>query len=119
MAEMQKRNLDSPHETRTFDKGKVDVANFGNITIGRAVLEPGWRWSESVKPIAKTESCQAPHTQYVISGRLKVVMDNGTEDVFGPGDAAIIPSGHDAWVVGDEPFVAVDFTGMKDYAVTK
>ena len=116
MAKMQKRNLDSPDETRSFDKGKVEVANFGDITIGRAVLEPGWNWSKSVKTIAKTEYCMAPHTQYVISGRLKVVMDDGTEDEFGPGDAMVIPPGHDAWVVGDEPFVAVDFTGMTNYA---
>ena len=119
MAEMKKRNLDSPDETRTFDKGKVEIANFGNLTIGRAVLEPGWSWSECVKPIAKTESCMAPHTQYVISGRMKVVMDDGMENEFGPGDAMVIPPGHNAWVVGDEPFVAVDFTGMTDYAKTK
>lgn len=119
MAEMKKRSLDSPDETRTFDKGKVEIANFGNLTIGRAVLEPGWSWSECVKPIAKTESCMAPHTQYVISGRMKVVMDDGMENEFGPGDAMVIPPGHNAWVVGDEPFVAVDFTGMTDYAKTK
>lgn len=119
MAEMKKRSLDSPDETRTFDKGKVEIANFGNLTIGRAVLEPGWSWSECVKPIAKTESCMAPHTQYAISGRMKVVMDDGMETEFGPGDAMIIPPGHNAWVVGDEPFVAVDFTGMTDYAKTK
>ena len=119
MAEMKKRNLDSPDETRTFDKGKVELANFGDFTIGRAVLEPGWSWSECVKPIAKTESCQAPHTQYVISGRIKVVMDDGAEDEFCPGDAMVIPPGHNAWVVGDEPLVAVDFTGMTNYAKPK
>lgn len=113
---MQKKSLDSPDETRSFEKGKVEVAKFGDLTIGRAVFEPGWSWSKCVKPLAKTESCQAPHTQYVVSGRLKVVMDDGSEDEFGPGDAMIIPPGHDAWVVGDEQFVAIDFTGMQNYA---
>ncbi len=113
---MQKKRLDSPDETRSFDKGKVDVVSFGDITIGRAVLQPGWSWSECVKPIVKTNSCQAPHTQYVVSGRMKVVMDDGTEEEFGPGDAMVIPPGHNAWVIGNEPFIAVDFTGLKDYA---
>ena len=118
-SKIQKKNLDfSPDETREFEKGKVEIANFGTVTIGRAIFEPGWSWSKCVKPIANTSSCQAPHTQYVISGRLKVVMDDGTEKEFGPGDAAIIPPGHDAWVVGNESVVAIDFTGLKDYAKT-
>jgi quercetin dioxygenase-like cupin family protein len=69
-----------------------------------------------VKPIAKTESCQAPHTQYVISGRMRVKMDDGSEEEFGPGDVGYLPPGHNAWIIGNEPFVAVDFTGMKEYA---
>lgn len=119
MVEMKKKSLDSPDETRSFEKGRVEVANFGDVAIGRAVLEPGWSWSECVKPIAKTESCQAPHTQYVISGKIKVVMDDGAEEEFGPNDAMVIPPGHNAWVIGNEPFVAIDFTGMKDYAKTQ
>jgi hypothetical protein len=116
-SKIQKKNLDSsPDNTRDFEKGKVEIVNFGNVTIGRAIFEPGWSWSKCVKPIVNTNSCQAPHTQYVISGRLKVVMDDGTEEEFGPGDAAIIPPGHDAWVVGNESVVAIDFTGLKDYA---
>jgi hypothetical protein len=116
-SKIQKKNLDSsPDDTRDFEKGKVEIVNFGNVTIGRAIFEPGWSWSKCVKPIVNTNSCQAPHTQYVISGRLKVVMDDGTEEEFGPGDAAIIPPGHDAWVVGNESVVAIDFTGLKDYA---
>jgi hypothetical protein len=116
-SKIQKKNLDSsPDDTRTFEKGKVEIVNFGNMTIGRAIFEPGWSWSKCVKPIVNTNSCQAPHTQYVVSGRLKVVMDDGTEEEFGPGDAAIIPPGHDAWVVGNESVVAIDFTGLKDYA---
>ncbi len=114
---MQKKNLDSsPDETRTFEKGKIDVANLGNVTIGRAIFEPGWSWEKCVKPIAKTSSCQAPHTMYVISGRMKVVMDDGAEGEAGPGDTAVVPPGHNAWVVGNEPCVAIDFTGAKEYA---
>jgi EutQ-like cupin domain len=86
------------------------------ITIGRGILEPGWSWEKCVKPLVKTNSCQAPHTEYIVSGRIRVVMDDGTEDEFGAGDATIIPPGHNAWVVGNEPVVAIDFTGLKDYA---
>jgi hypothetical protein len=117
LASMQKKSLDSsPDETRTFEKGKIELANFGNVTIGRAIFEPGWSWEKCVKPLVNTNSCQAPHTQYMISGRLKVVMDDGTEEEFGPGDTAVVPPGHNAWVIGNEPVVAVDFTGLADYA---
>jgi hypothetical protein len=117
MAKMQKKNLDtSPDEIRKFENGKIELANFGDVTIGRAMLEPGWSWEKCVKPIVKTESCQAPHTQYIISGRAKVVMDDGTEEEFGPGDVAVIPPGHNAWVVGNETLVIIDFTGLKEYA---
>jgi hypothetical protein len=105
----------SRDETRTFEKGKIEIANLGDTTIGRAILEPGWSWEKCVKPIAKTNSCQAPHRQY-ISGRMKVVMNDGTEGETGPGDADVIPPGHNAWVIGDEPVVAIDFTGLKEYA---
>jgi hypothetical protein len=117
-AKMQKKSLDSsPDETRTFEKGKIDLANFsGDVTVGRAIFEPGWSWEKCVKPIAKTNSCQAPHTMYIISGRMKVVMDDGTEAESGPSEAVIIPPGHNAWVVGNEPCIAIDFTGAKDYA---
>lgn len=115
---MQKKSMTSPDETRTFEKGKVELAKVGNISIGRGTLEPGWSWEKCVKPIVKTDSCQAPHTQYVISGRLRVRMDDGSEEEFGPGDVGYVPPGHNAWVVGDEPFIAVDFTGMETYAKT-
>ena len=114
---MHKKSLDSsPDETRTFDKGKIELANFGDVVIGRATFEPGWSWEKCVKPLVNTNSCQAPHTQYMISGRLKVIMDDGTEEEFGPGDTAVVPPGHNAWVVGNEPVVAIDFTGLADYA---
>jgi uncharacterized RmlC-like cupin family protein len=115
--EMQSRNLDNnPDDVRKFANGKVELANLGDTTIGRITLEPGWKWSNDVKHIVNTNSCQLPHTQYVISGRLRVRMDDGTEQECGPGEALYVPPGHDAWVVGNEPFVAVDFTGMKEYA---
>jgi hypothetical protein len=88
----------------------------GDGQVGRFVFEPGWRWSNDVKPIAKTESCQAPHFQYHVSGRLAIRMDDGTEFVAGPGDITSLPSGHDAWVVGDEPAVVVDWVGATKYA---
>ena len=115
--QMEKKSINSPDEIRTFDKGKVELTTFTNgTTIGRITLEPGWSWEKCVKPIVKTNSCEAPHTQYIISGHIKVVMDDGSEEQFGPGDTAVIPSGHNAWVVGDEPVVAIDFAGLKNYA---
>ena len=89
---LQGKNLDSPDETRSFDKGRMDVVGLGGgVTVGRAVFEPGWKWSEAVKPIAQTDSCLVPHVGYVVSGRMKVVMDDGTEGEFGPNDAVVIP----------------------------
>lgn len=116
MASAQKKSLDSPDETRSFDKGKIQVVTIGDVTLGKFVLEPGWKWSTSVKPVVKTESCQQHHTGYIISGKMKVRMNDGTEADLGPGDLAIVPPGHDAWVVGNEPCVGVDFTGAKTYA---
>ena len=98
------------------DSNNLKYLNLGDTSIGKAVFEPGWKWSTSVKPIVKTESCQQKHTMYVISGKMRVKMDDGSEEEFGPGDTGVVPSGHDAWVVGNEPCVAVDFTGAKTYA---
>ena len=101
-------------EHRSF--GKADeVREFPNGR-GRLILEPGWRWSNDVEPIAGTDSCTAPHFQYHVSGQLAVLMDDGTEFVAGPGDVTSLPSGHDAWVVGDEPVVVIDWFGASNYA---
>ena len=116
MSQPEAKNFDLPDETRRFDKGKMDIVKLGAVTAGRAVFEPGWKWSESVKPIAKTDSCQVSHVGYMVSGRMKVVMDDGTEIEAGPGDALVIPPGHDAWIVGDEPAVVLDFAGAEKYA---
>jgi quercetin dioxygenase-like cupin family protein len=118
-SKIQTKSLNSPDETRTFEKGKVELVNLKSVTIGRSVFEPGWSWDKCVKPIVKTNSCEAPHTSVIISGRLKVRMDDGTEAEGGPGDVAVIPPGHNAWVIGDEPCVMLDFTGAKDYAKEK
>jgi hypothetical protein len=110
------RNLERPDETRTFDHGQVQVVKIGESTIGRYAFEPGWRWSESVKPIAKTDSCQAHHVGYILSGRLHVKTDDGGEAELGPGEAYEVQPGHDAWVVGDEAVTSVEFSGAERYA---
>ena len=116
VATYERKNLRSPDETRTFEKGRADLINIGGGTVGRLTLEPGWRWSKHVKPIAGTEWCEAPHFQYHLSGRLHVLMMDGTEFEVGPGEVTALPSGHDAWVVGDEPVVLIDWAGASNYA---
>ncbi len=116
MSKMEVKKFDSPDDTRKFNHGKLDLVKVGGSMIGRGRFEPGWKWSNDVKPIAKTKSCEAPHFQYHVSGILHVVMDDGTERDIGPGEISNLPSGHDAWVVGKEPVVVVDFQGMADYA---
>ena len=116
MAKMELKNLNTPDEVRSFEKGKIELVKIGGAVVGRAILQPGWRWSTHVKPIAKTKSCEAPHFQYHVSGLLHVVMDDGTEKDCKSGDVSLLPTGHDAWVVGNEPVVVVDFQGMIDYA---
>jgi quercetin dioxygenase-like cupin family protein len=113
---MEVKNLGTPDETRPFAaKGQAQVVNVGGTTIVRGTFEPGWRWSEHVKPIVGTDSCQAAHTGYIVAGRMRIRMDDGTEAEVGPGDAGRIEPGHDAWVVGDEACVFIDFTAP-DYA---
>ena len=118
MKQIEAKSLNTPDEVRTFDKGKVEIINLGGRTIGRATFQPGWRWSQSVKPVAKTESCEAPHFQYHVSGTLRIKTDDGAERDCKAGDVSMLGSGHDAWVVGNEPVVVVDFQGMVDYAKT-
>ena len=116
MEKTETKNFGKPDEVREFPKGRVELITIGGVTIGRATFEPGWRWSESVQPLANTKSCEAPHFQYHVSGVLMVRMDDGTEFECRAGDVSLLPSGHDAWVVGDEQAVVVDFQGMLDYA---
>jgi mannose-6-phosphate isomerase-like protein (cupin superfamily) len=104
---------------RKFEKGKVELLKIGGGEVGRLTLEPGWRWSTHVKPVVKTELCEAPHFQYHVSGRLHVKMADGSEFEVGPGEVTALPSGHDAWVVGNEPVVVVDWAGASNYAKGK
>jgi quercetin dioxygenase-like cupin family protein len=116
MANMQRKPLDQPDETRPIEKGKVEVVQLDTGTVMRTTFEPGWRWSECVKPVVGGDSCQVDHFGYCVSGHLHVQMDDGEELEFAPGDAMRIPPGHDAWVVGDQPYVGVDFQGGAEYA---
>ena len=119
MEKTELKSFGKPDEIREFPNGRVELVKIGGKTIGRAIFEPGWRWATSVQPIAKTKSCEAPHFQYHVSGVLRVRMDDGSEFDCKKGDVSLLPSGHDAWVVGDEQVVIVDFQGMIDYASSK
>ena len=114
--ETEHKTFDQPDEVRDFPKGKAEVVSIGGAEVGRYVFEPGWRWSNDVKPIAGTELCEAPHMQYHVSGRVHFLMSDGSEFEAGPGDVTSLPQGHDAWVVGDEPAVVVDWYGASNYA---
>jgi len=118
MPALIRKSLDAPDETRKFEggTGQLEVVNTDSGAVGRATFLPGWRWSDHVKPIAQTESCQAAHTGYFVSGRMVVRTDDGEEMEYGPGDFAVMAPGHDAWVVGDEPCVVIDWQGYADYA---
>jgi hypothetical protein len=116
MATAEQKQFDQADETRTFERGRVDLVRIGASEIGRLTLEPGWRWSVHVKPLAGTDWCEAPHFQYHVAGTLRIRMTDGTEFDAGPGDVTALPQGHDAWVVGDEPVVVVDWWGASNYA---
>jgi hypothetical protein len=116
MEKMEVKSLNKPEEVRTFDKGKLELVKIGGATVGRATFQPGWKWSESLQPLVKTKSCEAPHFQYHVAGTLRVRMDDGSEADCKAGDISLLPTGHDAWVVGNEAVVVVDFQGMVDYA---
>lgn len=110
------RSFATPSEVREFPNGRAEILAMDRGEVGRLILRPGWRWSNDVKPIAGTESCEAPHFQYHVSGRLGIRMDDGTEFVAEAGDVTSLPSGHDAWVIGDEDVVVVDWYGAGNYA---
>jgi len=116
MKKAELKTFGTPDEVREFPKGRLELIRIGGATVGRAIFEPGWRWATSLQPLMKTKSCDAPHFQYHVSGLLRIRMDDGTEFDCRPGDVSLLPSGHDAWVVGNEPAVVVDFQGMIDYA---
>ena len=109
MAKIVKKSFDAPEEIRSVHKGKIEAVDLGGVEIRRVIHEPGWRWSECVKPTVGTDSCQVGHLIHVLSGRILVRMDDGSEAEFGPGDVGSIPPGHDAWTLGNEPFISIDF----------
>jgi hypothetical protein len=111
------KSLDKPDENREFPNGSAAMVTIGSTMLGRATFQPGWRWSIDVKPIAGTERCMILHKGYCISGAMVIQAEDGTETHIGPGDAMVIEPGHDAWVVGDEPYVGIDFSEqMAEYA---
>ena len=117
MSDLQSKNFGSPDETRKFaGHGHVDLVNLDTGPVGLGTFEAGWRWSTDVKPLAGTDSCQVEHVGYILSGRMKVVMDDGREAEVGPGDAIHISPGHDAWTVGDDACLVLDFGGLQGYA---
>lgn len=116
MAGFVYKPFDAPDETRTPEKTRVDVVRLGGATAARLTFQPGWRWSESIKPVVGTESCQARHVGAIVTGRMRVIHEDGAEGEVGPGDAYTIEPGHDAWVVGDEPVIALEFESAETYA---
>ncbi|HXP33541.1 MAG TPA: cupin domain-containing protein [Acidimicrobiales bacterium] len=116
MATAEQKTFATPDETRTFELGRVEIVHVAGSDIGRLTLDPGWRWSSHVKPIAGTDLCEAPHFQYQVAGSLNIVMADGRVLECRAGDVIAVPEGHDAWVVGDEPAVLVDWWGASDYA---
>jgi mannose-6-phosphate isomerase-like protein (cupin superfamily) len=115
---MEVKPIDKPDERRDFPRGHLEALHLTGLDFAVATFEPGWRWSESVAPLAGTDSCEVHHNGFVVQGRLRVRMNDGAETEVGPGDVFVCPAGHDAWVVGDEQVVVYDFAGgmAKDYA---
>ena len=116
MAGITTKSFQNPDETRTPPKTRVEVVRLGSQVAARFTFQPGWRWSEAIKPVAGTDSCQARHVGAIVSGRLHVTHSDGSEGDAGPGDAYVIEPGHDAWVVGEEPVVAFEFESAETYA---
>ena len=121
MAEMQVSKLDvkshdTPDELRSPNKTKVEVVRLKEFTLGRLTMEPGWKWSDCIKPVVKTDSCQVSHVGHCISGRIHIQMNDGSETTITPGTSYTIPPGHDAWVEGSEPFVCVEMLSAEQFA---
>jgi mannose-6-phosphate isomerase-like protein (cupin superfamily) len=116
---LERRTFDAPDETRPAGSGNAAILKVAEIGLMQVTLPPGWRWSRDVQPIAHTDSCQAPHVVYILSGHIHVAMDDGTETDLGPQDVGVVPPGHDAWTVGDQPVVYLDITGSAVWARPK
>ena len=116
MPGVSSKSFETPDETRTPDKTTMEVLRLSGATVARITFQPGWKWSECIKPVAGTDSCQARHVGTILSGRLRVVHNDGAEGEVAPGDAYVIEPGHDAWVVGDDPVVGFEFESAETYA---
>ena len=116
VSRLEAKSHDAPDETRTPPKTRVEVVRLEGFTIGRFTFAPGWRWSECIKPVVGTESCQVSHVGYAVSGRATIRLADGTEQTIGPGQSYTIPPGHDAWVEGGEPFVAIEVMSAEQFA---
>jgi quercetin dioxygenase-like cupin family protein len=116
VTQFEVKSHDSPDEVRSPDKTRVEVVRLAGFTLGRFNFQPGWRWSECVKPVVKTDSCQASHVGYAVSGRITVRLNDGTEKTISAGESYTIPPGHDAWVEGNEPFVGIEVMSAEQYA---
>lgn len=116
VSKLEIKSHDQPDELRTPDKTRVEVVRLTDYTLGRFIFQPGWRWSECVKPVVKTDKCQAAHVGYAVSGSIAVQMNDGSETTIKPGMSYTIPPGHDAWVVGNEPFVGIEVMSAETYA---
>ena len=113
---VEAKTFDTPDDTVIFDHGHIHLVTVGSITIGREVLEPGWRWSEHVKPIVGTDWCEFHHVMYMLSGRARIEMRDGQTHEVAAGQVVDIGPGHDAWVVGDEPVMSIDIQGVVGWA---
>jgi hypothetical protein len=116
MAGVESKNLDAPEEVRSPEKTEINVVRDGTTEVGRFIFQPGWRWSECIEPVVGTDSCRAEHLGYAVSSRMHVEHEDGTAAEIGPGDAYHIAPGHDAWVLGDEAFVGMEFKSAGDFA---
>lgn len=110
-----RKSVNNPDEITHLGKGKLEIVNLEGTIIGRVTLKPGWRWSHDARPVIGTASCPSHHTQFILSGRLMIQMEDGSQLELQAGDAAVIPPGHDSWVIGDEPCILIDFTGLEEY----
>ena len=116
VSKFETKSHDSPDETRSPDKTRVEVVRLEGYTIGRFNFEPGWRWSECIKPVAGTDSCQNSHVGYAVSGEITIRLEDGTEKTIKAGESYTIPPGHDAWVEGSQPFVGIEVMSAEQYA---
>jgi hypothetical protein len=116
MATLERKNVDAPDETRTFPHGTLKIVRMGDVSLAWGEFQPGWHWAEHIKPLVGTESCQVHHVGHLLSGRIGIRMDDGTEIELGPGDVYDIPPGHDGWVIGDKPAVGLEIAAAEEFA---